>query len=438
MNVTKNQIDDLNIELTIAISAEDYAEKEKKRLSAYRKNADFKGFRKGMVPASIVKKLYGDQALYEAINSVIGEQLDKFIKDNNLNILGEPLPSESQKENEWKSGNDFEFKFDLGLSPAIDIELGKDDKLTRHKIEVSPKAVADTKAEMLRQYGSLQEGEAAGEEDYVIADFRQGDKASEGAYVAVSKVEGDAKAKFVGAKSGDTFDVNVNEAFVNETDRSSMLKVSKDELAALDPVWNVTVVNVKTFVPAEENQETYDKIFGEGVVKTAEEFEAKVTERIQNSYNQEADYKLSQDIQAYLVKKADVKLPEAFLKRWLYENNKEKFTMEQVEKDFDAFLKDFRWQLVRESLMKKFDLKIDDKDMLDAAKGFAAYQYAMYGMPNVPEQLLSEAAVELLKDERRHRNLVESVESEKVISAVKEVVTISNRKITEEKFRALA
>ena len=438
MNVTKNQIDDLNIELTIAISAEDYAEKEKKRLSAYRKNADFKGFRKGMVPASIVKKLYGDQALYEAINSVIGEQLDKFIKDNNLNILGEPLPSESQKENEWKSGNDFEFKFDLGLSPAIDIELGKDDKLTRHKIEVSPKAVADTKAEMLRQYGSLQEGEAAGEEHYVIADFRQGDKASEGAYVAVSKVEGDAKAKFVGAKSGDTFDVNVNEAFVNETDRSSMLKVSKDELAALDPVWNVTVVNVKTFVPAEENQETYDKIFGEGVVKTAEEFEAKVTERIQNSYNQESDYKLSQDIQAYLVKKADVKLPEAFLKRWLYENNKEKFTMEQVEKDFDAFLKDFRWQLVRESLMKKFDLKIDDKDMLDAAKGFAAYQYAMYGMPNVPEQLLSEAAVELLKDERRHRNLVESVESEKVISAVKEVITISNRKITEEKFRALA
>ena len=438
MNVTKNQIDDLNIELTIAISAEDYAEKEKKRLSAYRKNADFKGFRKGMVPASIVKKLYGDQALYEAINSVIGEQLDKFIKDNNLNILGEPLPSESQKENEWKSGNDFEFKFDLGLSPVIDIELGKDDKLTRHKIEVSPKAVADTKAEMLRQYGSLQEGEAAGEEDYVIADFRQGDKASEGAYVAVSKVEGDAKAKFVGAKSGDTFDVNVNEAFVNETDRSSMLKVSKDELAALDPVWNVTVVNVKTFVPAEENQETYDKIFGEGVVKTAEEFEAKVTERIQNSYNQESDYKLSQDIQAYLVKKADVKLPEAFLKRWLYENNKEKFTMEQVEKDFDAFLKDFRWQLVREFLMKKFDLKIDDKDMLDAAKGFAAYQYAMYGMPNVPEQLLSEAAVELLKDERRHRNLVESVESEKVISAVKEVITISNRKITEEKFRALA
>lgn len=437
MNVTKNQIDDLNIELTIAISAADYAEQEKKRLSAYRRNADFKGFRKGMVPASIVKKLYGDQALYEAINSVIGEQLDKFIKDNNLNILGEPLPSESQKENEWKSGNDFEFKFDLGLSPEINIEVGKDDKVTRHKIEISDKAKAEMKENILRQYGSLEEGTAAGEDDYVIADFKQGDRVSEGAYVAINKVEGDAKAKFVGAKSGDTFEVDVTAAFTNETDRSSMLKVKKEELAALDPVWTVEVVNVKTFVPASECQETYDKIFGEGAVKSAEEFDAKIAERLQENYNQEADYKLSQDIRTYLVEKADVKVPEAFLKRWLFENNKEKFTMEQIEKDFNAFLGDFRWQLVRGYLMKKFDLKIEDKDMLDAAKGFAAYQYAMYGMGNVPEQIISEAAVELLKDEKRLRNLEESVENEKVLAAVKEVMTISNRKITEEKFRAL-
>ncbi|MCQ2162364.1 MAG: trigger factor [Bacteroidales bacterium] len=437
MNVTKNQIDDLNIELTIAISAADYAEQEKKRLSAYRRNADFKGFRKGMVPASIVKKLYGDQALYEAINSVIGEQLDKFIKDNNLNILGEPLPSESQKENEWKSGNDFEFKFDLGLSPEINIEVGKDDKVTRHKIEISDSAKAEMKENILRQYGSLEEGTAAGEDDYVIADFKQGDRISEGAYVAINKVEGDAKAKFVGAKSGDTFEVDVTAAFTNETDRSSMLKVKKEELAALDPVWTVEVVNVKTFVPASECQETYDKIFGEGAVKSAEEFDAKIAERLQENYNQEADYKLSQDIRNYLVEKADVKVPEAFLKRWLFENNKEKFTMEQIEKDFNAFLGDFRWQLVRGYLMKKFDLKIEDKDMLDAAKGFAAYQYAMYGMGNVPEQIISEAAVELLKDEKRLRNLEESVENEKVLAAVKEVMTISNRKITEEKFRAL-
>lgn len=437
MEVTKNQIDDLNIELTIALKAEDYAEQEKKRLSAYRRNADFKGFRKGMVPASLVKKVYGDQALYEAINGVVSEQLDKFIKDNNLHILGEPIASESQKELEWKDGNDFEFKFDLGLSPEINIDVDKDDKLPYYNIEVTDKAKAAMKDSILRQYGQLEEGEAAGEEDYVVVDFKQGEKAVEGVYVAVSKVEGDAKKNFLGAKVDARFDVNVNEAFTNETDRASMLKMKKEELAALDPVWNVTIVNVKTFVPATECQETYDKVFGKDAVKTTEEFDAKITERLEANYKQEADYRLSQDLRKYLVDKANVNVPEAFLKRWLYENNKEKFSKEDIEKEFDGFLGDFRWQLVRGSLMKKFELNVEDKDMLEAAKAYAAYQYAMYGMGNVPEELLTDAAAQMLKDERQMRNIEENVENEKVIAAVKEKITLQNKKISEEKFREL-
>jgi len=437
MEVIKNQIDDLNIELTIALKAEDYAGQEKKRLSAYRRNADFKGFRKGMVPAALVKKIYGEQALYEAINGVISEQLDKFIKDNNLHILGEPIASESQKEQEWKDGNDFEFKFDLGLSPEINIDVTKEDKLPYYKIEVTDKAKAAMKESILRQYGQLEEGEAAGEDDYVVVDFKQGEKAVEGVYVAVSKVEGDAKKNFLGAKVDDQFDVNVNEAFTNETDRSSMLKMKKEELAALDPVWNVTVVNVKTFVPATECQETYDKVFGKDAVKTTEEFDAKIAERLEANYKQEADYRLSQDLRKYLVDKANVNVPEAFLKRWLYENNKEKFSKEDIEKEFDGFLGDFRWQLVRGSLMKKFELNVEDKDMLEAAKAYAAYQYAMYGMGNVPEELLTDAAARMLKDERQMRNIEENVENEKVIAAVKEKVTLQNKKISEEKFREL-
>lgn len=437
MEVTKNQIDDLNIELTIALKAEDYAEQEKKRLSAYRRNADFKGFRKGMVPASLVKKVYGDQALYEAINGVVSDQLDKFIKDNNLHILGEPIASESQKELEWKDGNDFEFKFDLGLSPEINIDVDKNDKLPYYKIEVTGKAKAAMKDSILRQYGQLEEGEAAGEEDYVVVDFKQGEKAVEGVYVAVSKVEGDAKKNFLGAKVDAKFDINVNEAFTNETDRASMLKMKKEELAALDPVWNVTIVNVKTFVPATESQETYDKVFGKDAVKTTEEFDAKIAERLEANYKQEADYRLSQDLRKYLVDKANVNVPEAFLKRWLYENNKEKFSKEDIEKEFDGFLGDFRWQLVRGSLMKKFELKVEDKDMLEAAKAYAAYQYAMYGMGNVPEELLTDAAAQMLKDERQMRNIEENVENEKVIAAVKEKITLQNKKISEEKFREL-
>ena len=397
MEVIKNQVDDLNIEVTVNIKGEDYAEQEKKRLAAYRRSADFKGFRKGMVPAQLVKKIYGDQALYETINGIVSEQLDKFIKDNDLHILGEPISSESQKEIEWVDGADFEFKFDLGLSPKIDFELSKDDKLPYYKINVTEDAKSKMKENIFRQYGQLEEGGAAGEDDYVVVDFAQGEKVVEGAYVSVNK----------------------------------------EELAEMDPVWDATVVNVKTFVPAVESQETYDKIFGKDTVKTSEEFDAKIAERLEGEYKQEADYRLSQDLRKYLVDKAGVQVPEEFLKRWLYESNKEKFSKEDVDREFDSFLGDFRWQLVRGYLMKKFDLKIEDKDMLDAAKAYASYQYAMYGMGNVPEQFITDAAMNILKDERQIRNIEESVENEKVIAAVKGTISLQNKKISEAKFREL-
>ncbi len=437
MEIVKNQIDDLNIELTIALKGEDYAEQEKKRLAAYRRNADFKGFRKGMAPVQLVKRIYGDQALYETINGIVSEQLDKFIKDNDLNILGEPLASESQKENTWTDGSDFEFKFDLGLSPKIDLELSKDDKVPCYKITVTEDAKAQMKENLLRQYGQLEEGEAAGEDDYVVVDFVQGETKAEGVYVLVNKVEGPAKDKFLGAKVDDTFEVNVNEAFTNETDRASMLKMKKEDLAKLEPVWNVTVVNVKTFVPASENQDTYDKIFGKDAVKTTEEFDAKVAERLESSYKQESDYRLSQDLRKYLVDKAGVQVPEEFLKRWLFETNKEKYSKEEIDKEFEGFLGDFRWQLVRGYLMRKLELKIEDKDMLEAAKAYASYQYAMYGMGIVPEQFITDAAMNILKDERQIRNIEESVENEKVVAAVKDLITLQSKKISEAKFREL-
>ena len=416
MEVIKNQIDDLNIELTISLKGEDYAEREKKRLAAYRRNADFKGFRKGMVPPQLVKKIYGDQALYEAVNGIVSEELEKFITDNDLHILGEPIASESQKENEWKDGSDFEFKFDLGLSPEINLELSKEDKVPYYKINVTEDAKAKMKESIFKQYGQLEEGEAAGEDDYVVVDFKQGETVVEGAYVAVNKVEGTAKKKFLGAKVDDKFDVDVTKAFTNETDRASMLKMKKEDLAAMEPKWKATVVNVKTFVPATECQETYDKVSGKDEVKTPEEFDAKIAGRLEANYKQ---------------------VPESFLKRWLYETNKEKFSKEDVDKEFDAFLGDFRWQLVRGYLMKEFDLKIEDKDMVEAAKAYASYQYAMYGMGNVPEQFITDAAMNILKDERQLRNIEESVENEKVIAAVKEKVTLQNKRISEAKFREL-
>ena len=437
MNIVKNQIDELNIQLTVTVAHDDYAEAEKKELQRCKRTAEFKGFRKGMVPMSLIQKVYGERVLGEVVNKVLSDAINSFVKENNIKMVGEALPSEDQPEIEWKSGNDFTFKFDIATTSEVNFELSKDDKVKVYEIKVSAEAKKEMKDNLLRQFGSLTDAEQAGEDDFVIVDFAQEGKTVEGSYVGVKNVEGEAKSKFLGAKVGDQFDVNVNEAFTNESDRAYMLKVKKEELASLAPEFHVTVKEVKTFAPAEENQETYDKIFGENQVHNAEEFDKAVTARLEENYKQESDYKLSKDLREYLVKKADIKLPEEFLKRWLFNINDGKFSKEEIEKDAPAFFEDFRWQMVRGYIMQKFDLKIEEKDVHEAAQAYVAYQYASYGMGNVPEAILKDSVARVLQDENTSRRIVENVEATKVIEAVKGAVTLKVEKVSVEDFRTL-
>ncbi len=434
MKLEQNRIDDLNLELTITVAAEDYAENRKKRLNDYRKKAEFKGFRKGMVPMSLVEKMYGPSALVDSVNDVVASELNNFISENKLRVLGEPLPSEDQPETEWVAGNEFTFKFDIAENPEISFELSKDDEVTYYTITVTEAAKNEMKDNLLRQYGSLEEGEAAKEEDFIIVDFEQGETKVEGTYVALRNVAETARKSFVGVKPGDVLEVNVNEAFENETDRASMLKVNKDELATLDPMFRMTVKNVKTFVNAPLTEETFEKIFG---VKTEAEFDAKVEERIRAEYAQEADFRFSKDAKTYLLEKADVTIAEKFLKRWVYVVNDGKFTMEDIEKDWALFIVDYKWQMVRSYLMNKYNVKIEEADLLASAKGFAAYQFAMYGMNNVPEEQLEAFAKNILSQEEQGRRILDQVENEKTFAAVREVVTLKKKKISVEKFREL-
>jgi trigger factor len=437
MNITKNQPDALNYQVTIDIAAADYAEALRKRLNEYRRRADIKGFRKGMAPLSLIQRLYGDQSLYEAVNHLVSEQLDTFIREEKIRVVGEPLPAEDQPQLEWKAGNDFTFKFDIAQTPELSFEVGAGDKIPYYEIEVSKEEKKAMKDQMLQQFGSLQEGEAAGENDYIVADIANESHSAEGVYVSIAHVAEIARPLFVGKKPGDKITVDVNEAFENETDRASMLKVDKAKLAGLDPVFTFTVVNVKTFVAAESNQETWDKMFGEGTVTSEEQFEEKVEERIKANHTQEANYRFGSDVRKYFVEKAKIELPEAFLKRWLVYANDGKYTPEDVEKEFPGFVEDFKWQLTRGYLMNKLGLKVEQKDIQEAAESFVAYQYAMYGMGNVPEDLIKNSARNVLEDENQVRRLEEQVEDNKTIAAIREAVTLQTKKISEDKFRAL-
>ncbi len=437
MEIIKNQIDDLNLELTLSIKKEDYSEKKKKRISEYRRKAEIKGFRKGMVPVSLVEKMYGPSALVDSVNDVISEALNNYIKDNSLRIVGEPLPAEDQPQTDWVDGNDFTFKFDVATTPELSFELSASDEIPYYNINVTEAAKKEMKANLLKQYGSLEDGDAAAEDDFIIVDLEQGETRIEGAYVSIRNVDEAQRSSFIGLKAGDVIDVDVNKAFTNETDRASLLKVKKEELAALEPVWKMTVKNVKTFKSAEVSQETFDKIFGEGKVNSEEEFDAKIAERLVAEYAQESEFRFSKDARDYLMKKADIALPEKFLKRWIFVANEGKFTMEDIDKEFDAFLEDFRWQMIKGYLAQKYEVKVEQEDLLSSAKSFAAYQFAMYGMSNVPEEQLEAFAKNILSQEKEGRRVYEQVEEQKVLNAARAQVTLKNKKISVEKFREL-
>lgn len=437
MNIEQNRIDDLNLELTLSIKNDDYADRRKKKLNGHKKTAEIKGFRKGMVPMSLIEKIYGQSALVDAVNDLISESLNDFIKENDLKVVGEPLPAEDQPQADWTVGNDFTFKFDVATTPEVNFELSKDDEIPFYNITVSDEAKKDMKENLLKQYGSLEDGESAKEDDFIIVDFEQGETRVESTYVALRNVDASVRPSFIGVKAGDSIDVNVNEAFTNETDRASMLKVSKDELASLDPMFKMTVRNVKTFVSAPLNQETFDKVFGEGTVKSEAEFDAKVEERLAAEYIQESDFRFSKDAKDYLLEKAAIALPEKFLKRWIFVANEGKFSMEEIEKEFDLFLADFRWQMVRSFLMEKYGVKVEQDDLLASAKAFAAYQFAMYGINNVPDEQLESYAQSILSQEKEGRRVFEQVEDQKTIAAVREVVSLKKKNISVEKFREL-
>ena len=283
----------------------------------------------------------------------------------------------------------------------------------------------------------LEDGDAAKAEDFIIVDFEQGDTRVEGTYVSLRSVSEAVRPSFIGLKKDDATDVNVNEAFADETDRAAMLKVKKEELAGLDPMFRMTVRNVKTFVPAPMTQETFDKIFGEGVVTDEAGFDAKVEERLRSEYAQESEFRFAKDMKAYLVEKAGIALPEKFLKRWVYVANEGKFTMEEIEKDFAMFLEDYRWHMVKDTLMSRYQVKVEQADLMASAKAFAAYQFAMYGISNVPEEQLESYAKTILSQENESRRVLEQVEDQKTIAAVREVVSVGTTKVTVAQFREL-
>lgn len=438
MNVKQTKVDDLNLIVSIKIENADYAQAKSKKLNEFRKQAEIKGFRKGTAPISLIEKIHGHSALADTINTIVTDQLNNFIEENKLNVIGEPLPNENEAKNDWDKEGDFTFDFDIALAPKVEFTLSAEDKVPYYDVTVTAKAQNDYKSSLLKQFGTLENAEESKEDDILIVDFVQGETTVEKAYVSLKSIEDEnIKKSFIGKKIGDVMKVDVNKTFTNETDRAALLKVKKEQLSSMDPMWDMTVMEVKTFVDAKPTQEVFDNIFGEGSVKSEAEFDAKVKERLKYEYEQESDYRFMIDAREYLMNKTDLKLPEAFIKRWLYVANEGKFTMEDIEKEFGLFLKDFRWQMIRTYIMKEQNIQVTKEDLLKQAKAIAEYQFAMYGMNNVPEEHLTKFTENILADEQQSRKIYEKVEDDMTLSYIRKSVTLEKKKISLEKMREL-
>lgn len=439
MNIKEVSNDGLMIRLSMNFGKEDYAEKKKKALNKFRREAEIRGFRKGMAPMALVEKMHGGSALVDSINELISENLNNYIEGNQLSIIGEPLPVDNKDtNNDWANGENFEFQFDIALAPKFDISLSTEDKLTYYEVSHTAKSKGEYKAAILNKYASLEECDNVEEEGFVLANFEQGDKKVTETYISIKSITDDTvKQMFLGKKKGDSFDIDVVMSFPNETDRAAMLKMKREELDMTQPIWRLTIVKTSKYVDAKVDTKLFNQMFGENVVKTEEEFEVKLTEMMDNEFKQESDYRFVLDTREYLINKADIKLPEDFMKRWLFSVNEGKFSMEEIEKDFALFLKDFRWQSIAQRIMAEQKLEITNEALLDQAKKFAQYQFAMYGMSNIPEEHIVKYAQSILQNEKEGRRIYEKVEQDLVVDYIRSVVTIENKKISADKLRKM-
>jgi trigger factor len=439
MKISQHNIDDLNATLTLNIEKTDYAPRVKKSLNEHRRKAEIRGFRPGMAPMSIVEKMYGKNVLLDEVQQLISERLNKHVEENKLHLLGEPLPNEEGRQPiNWDNPGDMEFKFDIGLAPETNLTFTNKDNIPYYKVTITDDDRNKYKEGVLRKYGKLVDTEEAGEEDFIKATLTQGEHTIEDGYFSLKTIQ-DKKLKtpFIGKKAGDELDVDMKKTFTNETDLAALLKVEKKELASFEPVFHIKITEVKRFAPAELNQELYDRLFGEGEVKSEEDFNEKVDAHLTKEYAQESEFRFAVDAREDAVKKAKLKLPESFLKRWLLYANEGKLTAEKIDNDFSAFADDLRWQLVCRHLIKTQELKITEEDLHGHALKMARYQFSMYGLYNVSDEQLDHYAKSILANEQEIKRIYEKVEEDKVVAYIKSAVTLDEKEITPEKLQKL-
>lgn len=442
MQFNQSETKDLMLVLTLTVEPADYQEAVQKELKQLRQKANIPGFRPGMVPAGLVKKMYGKGVMAEVINKTLSDALGKYIDEQHLNILGDPLPNEELTPKvDFDTQDTFTFAFDIALAPEFDAALNGKNKLTHYTITVTDEMVENQVQSYAQRFGDYVEADDVQEGDVIkglLTEQRENGMTKENAMLNPQyMVDKDQAALFKGAKKGDVITFNPQKAFQNEVEISSLLDITKQEAKELTSDFTFEIQGITRHQAAKIDGELFAKVYGENSIKDEADFRAHVKAEIEENMAEDSDYKFGLDAKAAIMKKMEgLAFPEDFLKRWLHATN-EKITDEEINKDFPQMIEELKWHLAKDQLLKKYEINVEKEDVEDYAKKVAKMQFMQYGLMHVDDSYLTNYAQQMLKDENQLRGIVERVAEQKIYAALRGIVKIDEKAISHEDFGKL-
>lgn len=447
MNITQEKIDQLNAVIKIQLSEADYKKNVDKVLKDYQNKATVPGFRKGHVPMGMVKKMVGVNAMVDEINKVLSASLQQYINDEKLDVLGNPLPKLNEQEKiDWENQKDFEFRYDVGLAPKFELELSDKLKFDQYVIKVSKNDINKYVEDLSRRYGKMTNPEVSDADDMLFGkfeelengEFKAGGIVHSSVVIIKSVTDSSLQKKLTGLKAGDVVEFDPKKVSEHESDVAAALGVHVNELKGITNKFRYTVEKINKILPAEVNQELFDKVFGPNKITSEQEFRGKIEEQLSQGLIVDSDRKLKSDIQEELFKKLNLALPDAFLKRWIAATNEKPVTPEQIDQDYDQYSKELKWQLIENKIIKQFDIKVSNPEVVEYTKGLLKNQLASMGLPTDDDKDLTETANRVLHNQEEARNIYMMFYDLKMMEMFKTTFKLNKKEISYEDFAKIA
>ncbi|TVQ15413.1 MAG: trigger factor [Bacteroidetes bacterium] len=446
MNIVQEKKSELTENLKIQLTADDYQEKVDKALKDMQRKAQMPGFRPGKVPFGMIKKMYGKSVLVEEVNKVLVDALYEYIKEKEINILGNPLPdNEKTREIDWDNQTEYEFVYEIAIAPEINLELSEEIAVDYHKIKIQDKTVDETISDIRKRYGSMSSPEISESDDVLFGEFaeldgdgniiEEGLKNKSNLYIQYIKDE-ETKASLIGLKKDDTVDIDLVKSVENDAEMAGMLGVKKEELEQYGKNFRFTVERISRMQPSELNEELYKKVAPDAELKDEEAFRGFIAEQLQKQYQADVDKNFKNEAIKTLLAKANLTLPEDFLKRWLIESNRDnkEITPEQVENEFVSFADSFKWQLIENHLIKKHEIEVQHEEVSDYLKNYMRLQLRQYGQMDPEEEVLNDFVKRIASNQEELKKVYDQLFEVKVLELLKSKLNLNEKEVTFDEF----